>query len=131
MSSRLLDPTAVTADGTFTRDDVATPSTAEDTVAQELSQNWPHPQSGRSPHSGETEALFPWTSRRRSCPPTPAEPVKQRRSKLDASTPKQAAELTALNTLDELNAVICMRREVNCFSFVVSFVTLATAMIIS
>ncbi|MGA4692588.1 helicase-related protein [Rhodococcus sp. AB351] len=135
---RLLDPTAVAADGTFTKDDVAsllirrhrhhpevaaevgsdwaeraepvhqlvTPSSAEDAVAQELSQKWLHPQSGRSPYSGETKALFPWTLAKAflSSPAALAESIKQRRAKLDPHVPAQAAELAALNTLDELNA---------------------------
>ncbi|WP_231137672.1 helicase-related protein [Rhodococcus opacus] len=135
---RLLDPTAVAADGTFTKDDVAsllirrhrhhpevaaevgsdwaeraepvhklvTPSTAEDTVAQELSQTWLHPAAGHSPYSGETKALFPWTLAKAflSSPAALAESIKQRRGKLDESVPEQAAELAALGTLDELNA---------------------------
>lgn len=135
---RLLDPTAVAADGTFSKEDVAsllirrhrhhpevaaevgsdwaeraepvhmlvTPSAAEDAVAQELSQTWLHPESGRSPYSGETKALFPWTLAKAflSSPAALAESIKQRRSKLDLYTPKQAAELAALNTLDDLNA---------------------------
>ncbi|WP_137876345.1 helicase-related protein [Rhodococcus sp. Q] len=135
---RLLDPTAVAADGTFTKDDVAsllirrhrhhpevaaevgsdwaeraepvhtlvTPSPAEDAVAQELSQTWLHPESGRSPYSGQTTALFPWTLAKAflSSPAALAESIKQRRGKLDASAPEHAVELAALTTLDELNA---------------------------
>lgn len=135
---RLLDPTAVAADGTFTKDDVAsllirrhrhhpevaaevgsdwaeraepvhllvTPSSAEDAVAQELSQTWLHPESGRSPYSGETKALFPWTLAKAflSSPAALAESIKQRRAKLDPHVPAQATELAALSTLDELNA---------------------------
>lgn len=134
---RLLDPTAVAADGTFTKDDVASllirrhrhhpevaaevgsdwaeraepvhllvkPSPAEDAVAQELSQTWLHPTSGRSPYSGQTKALFPWTLAKAflSSPAALAESIKQRRGKLDPHTPEQAAELAALATLDELN----------------------------
>jgi len=135
---RLLDPTAVAADGSFTKDDVAsllirrhrhhpevaaevgsdwaeraepvhmlvTPSIAEDSVAQELSQTWLHPESGSSPYSGETKALFPWTLAKAflSSPAALAESIKQRRSKLDPHNPAQATELAALTTLDELNA---------------------------
>ncbi|SUE13272.1 helicase and type iii restriction enzyme [Rhodococcus gordoniae] len=135
---RLLDPTAVAADGSFTKDDVAallirrhrhhpevaaevgsdwaeraepvhmlvTPSPAEDAVAQELSQTWLHPESGSSPYSGETRALFPWTLAKAflSSPAALAESIKQRRNKLDPHNPVQATELTALTTLDELNA---------------------------
>lgn len=135
---RLLDPTAVAADGTFTKEDVASllirrhrhhpevsaevgsdwaeraepvhtlvaPSPAEDAVAQELSQTWLHPESGCSPYSGETKALFPWTLAKAflSSPAALAESVKQRRSKLDPHNAEQAVELAALTTLDELNA---------------------------
>ena len=135
---RLLDPTAVAPDGTFTKDDVAsllirrhrhhpevaaevgsdwaeraepvhklvTPSAAEDAVAQELSQTWLHPEGGRSPYSGETKALFPWTLAKAflSSPAALAESLKQRRGKLDPLVPEHATELAALNTLDELNA---------------------------
>ncbi|MGW6694933.1 helicase-related protein [Rhodococcus sp. NPDC054953] len=134
---RLLDPTAVAADGTFTKDDVASllirrhrhhpevaaevgsdwaeraepvhklvkPSPAEDAVAQELSQTWLHPDTGRSPYSGQTTALFPWTLAKAflSSPAALAESLKQRRGKLDPTVPEQAAELAALTTLDELN----------------------------
>lgn len=135
---RLLDPTAVAADGSFTKDDVASllirrhrhhpevaaevgsdwaeraepvhmlvaPSPAEDAVAQELSQTWLHPESGRSPYSGETKALFPWTLAKAflSSPAALAESIKQRRNKLDPHNAEQAVELAALTTLDELNA---------------------------
>ncbi|MFM1723916.1 helicase-related protein [Rhodococcus sp. PAM 2766] len=135
---RLLDPTAVAADGTFTKEDVASllirrhrhhpevaaevgsdwaeraepvhllvkPSPAEDAVAQELSQTWLHPTTGRSPYSGQTKALFPWTLAKAflSSPSALAESIKQRRGKLDPRHPEQAAELAALSTLDELNS---------------------------
>ncbi|MFZ2528250.1 MAG: helicase-related protein [Rhodococcus sp. (in: high G+C Gram-positive bacteria)] len=135
---RLLDPTAVAADGSFTKDDVAAllirrhrhhpevaaevgsdwaeraepvhllvdPSPAEDAVARELSQVWLHPRSGRSPYSGQTAALFPWTLAKAflSSPAALAESIRQRKAKLDASVPEQAVELSALTTLDELNA---------------------------
>lgn len=135
---RLLDPTAVAADGTFTKEDVASllirrhrhhpevaaevgsdwaeraepvhllvkPSPAEDAVAQELSQTWLHPTTGRSPYSGQTKALFPWTLAKAflSSPAALAESIKQRRGKLDPRHPEQAAELAALSTLDELNS---------------------------
>ncbi|QPG91530.1 helicase-related protein [Rhodococcus qingshengii] len=134
---RLLDPTAVKADGTFTKDDVASllirrhrhhpevaaevgsdwaeraepvhkliePSPAEDAVARELSHTWLHPQEGRSPYSGETKALFPWTLAKAflSSPAALAESIKQRRTKLDALVPEQRIELDALETLGTLN----------------------------
>ena len=135
---RLLDPTAVAPDGTFTKDDVASllirrhrhhpevaaevgsdwaeraepihrlvaPSAAEDAVAQELSQVWLHPADGGSPYSGQTTALFPWTLAKAflSSPAALGESIKQRRAKLNNGVPAQARELSALNTLDELNA---------------------------
>ncbi|MDI9960209.1 MULTISPECIES: helicase-related protein [unclassified Rhodococcus (in: high G+C Gram-positive bacteria)] len=134
---RLLDPTAVKADGTFTKDDVASllirrhrhhpevaaevgsdwaeraepvhkliaPSPSEDAVARELSHTWLHPQEGRSPYSGETKALFPWTLAKAflSSPAALAESIKQRRSKLDPLVPEQRIELDALETLGALN----------------------------
>jgi superfamily II DNA or RNA helicase len=135
---RLLDPTVVKPDGTFTREgvesvlirrhryspDVATevggdwaeraepvhrlvkPSPAEDDVAAELSQTWLHPESGQSPYSGDTKALFPWTLAKAflSSPAALAESIKQRRAKLDPADRDQKVELKALETLDELNA---------------------------
>ena len=135
---RLLDPTVVAPDGTFTTEDVATllirrhrhhpevaaevggdwaeraepvhrlitPSPAEDAVAAELSHNWLHPKDGQSPHSGQTTALFPWTLAKSflSSPAALAESLKQRRAKLSENDPAQAVELTALATLDALNA---------------------------
>ena len=135
---RLLDPTVVHADGTFTKDDVESllirrhrhspdvaaevgsdwaeraepvhllvkPSPEEDAVAAELSHTWLHPTSGRSPYSGETKALFPWTLAKAflSSPAALAESIRQRRAKLDKSDPHQKVELDALAILDELNA---------------------------
>ncbi len=135
---RILDPTVVKPDGTFTKQDVesllirrhrhspdvaaevggdwaeraepvhrlVTPSPAEDAVAVELSQTWLHPQTGSSPYSGETKALFPWTLAKAylSSPAALAESIKQRRSKLHDSDPDQRIELQALKTLDGLNA---------------------------
>ncbi|NKY49722.1 helicase-related protein [Nocardia vermiculata] len=138
---RLLDPTAVAADGSFTKDDVqsllirrhrhhsevaaevgsdwaeraepehrlVTPSPAEEQVAQELSQVWLHPASGRSPYSGETKALFPWTLAKAflSSPAALRESINQRRTKLQDKggphTPEQRTELEALDTLADLN----------------------------
>ncbi|MFE2997314.1 helicase-related protein [Nocardia sp. NPDC059246] len=138
---RLLDPTAVAADGSFTKDDVSTllirrhrhhpevsaevgsdwaeraepvhrlvtPSDAEDNVARELSQVWLHPESGGSPYSGETKALFPWTLAKAflSSPAALAESINQRRNTLrkdgGPSGPAQLGEMAALNTLAELN----------------------------
>ncbi|MGW4535406.1 helicase-related protein [Nocardia sp. NPDC004340] len=138
---RLLDPTAVAADGTFTDEDVhtllirrhrhhpevaaevgsdwaeraepvhrlVTPSPAEDAVAQELSQTWLHPKIGRSPHSGETTALFPWTLAKAflSSPAALRESIIQRRNTLHKDGgprgPEQGAELAALELLAELN----------------------------
>ncbi|TSE01837.1 DEAD/DEAH box helicase [Skermania sp. ID1734] len=135
---RLLDPTVVRPDGTFTKDDVASllirrhrhhpevaaevgsdwaeraqpvhklvlPSPAEDAVAQELSQTWLHPESGRSPYSGKADRLFPWTLAKAflSSPAALAESIKQRRAKLADNDPAEHQELLALATLDELNA---------------------------
>jgi len=135
---RLLDPTVVKPDGSFTKRDVESllirrhrhspdvatevgsdwaeraepvhrlvkPSPAEDAVAAELSQTWLHPQTGSSPYSGDTKALFPWTLAKAylSSPAALAESIKQRHSKLDDADPDQRAELHALTVLDELNA---------------------------
>ena len=138
---RLLDPTAVAADGSFAKDDVqsllirrhrhhaevaaevgsdwaeraepehrlVTPSPAEEQVAQELSQVWLHPASGRSPYSGETKALFPWTLAKAflSSPAALRESINQRRTKLQDTggphTPEQRTELEALDTLADIN----------------------------
>ncbi|MEE2032320.1 helicase-related protein [Rhodococcus chondri] len=134
---RLLDPTVVAPDGTFTKQDVETllirrhrhhpevaaevgsdwaeraepvhrlvrPSAAEDAVAAELSHTWLHPQSGRSPYSGDTKGLFPWTLAKAflSSPAALAESIKQRRGKLSEHDTDQRIELEALATLDQLN----------------------------
>jgi superfamily II DNA or RNA helicase len=135
---RLLDPTVVQPDGSFTKEDVESllirrhrhspdvatevggdwaeraepvhrlvkPSPAEDAVAAELSQTWLHPQTGSSPYSGDTKALFPWTLAKAylSSPAALAESIKQRRKNLDDKDREQRAELKALQTLDDLNA---------------------------
>lgn len=82
------------------------PYPPEDTVANELAQSWFHPESGRSPYSGQTKALFPWTLAKAflSSPAALALSSRQRRTKLETSVPEQAAELAALDSLDELNA---------------------------
>ncbi|MFC4127135.1 helicase-related protein [Nocardia rhizosphaerae] len=138
---RLLDPTAVAADGSFTKQDVqsllirrhrhhdevaaevgsdwaerAEPvhrlvkaSGPEDAVARELSQVWLHPESGRSPYSGETKGLFPWTLAKAflSSPAALRESIDQRRAKLrdkgGPHTPEQHTELGALTNLADLN----------------------------
>ncbi|EOM74214.1 helicase [Rhodococcus rhodnii] len=134
---RLLDPTAVAADGTFRKDDVAsllirrhrhhpdvaaevgsdwaeraepvhtlaTPSAAEDRVAEELSHTWLHPESGKSPYSGATTGLFPWTLAKAflSSPAALAESITQRRAKLNPADADEAVELKALGHLAELN----------------------------
>ncbi len=138
---RLLDPTAVAADGSFTKQDVqsllirrhrhhdevaaevgsdwaerAEPvhrlvraSGPEDAVARELSQVWLHPESGRSPYSGETKGLFPWTLAKAflSSPAALRESINQRRDKLcekgGPHTPEQHTELAALTNLADLN----------------------------
>ncbi|MFI6225044.1 helicase-related protein [Nocardia salmonicida] len=133
---RLLDPTAVAADGSFTKEDVQNllirrhrhheevaaevgsdwaeraepvhlpvkPSPVEDAVARELSQVWLHPQ-GASPYSGETKGLFPWTLAKAflSSPAALRESINQRRDKLRDGSPEQRIELSALNTLADLN----------------------------
>lgn len=135
---RLLDPTVVAPDGTFSHDDVAsllirrhrnspevaaqvggdwaergepvhilvTPSAAEDAVATELSHRWLHPESGKSPYSGKTKALFAWTLAKAylSSPAALAESITQRAKKLSSKVPDQAVELAALIDLGELNA---------------------------
>jgi superfamily II DNA or RNA helicase len=135
---RLLDPTVVHADGTFSKDDVESllirrhrhspdvaaevgsdwaeraepvhllvkPSPEEDAVAAELSHTWLYPPTGRSPYSGETAALFPWTLAKAflSSPAALAESIMQRRGKLDSADPQHKTELDALVILDQLNA---------------------------
>ena len=145
---RLLDPTVVAPDGTFTHDDVATllirrhrhhpevaaevggdwaeraepvhvlvePSPAEDAVATELSQVWLHPESGLSPYSGETQALFAWTLAKAflSSPAALAESIAARRERLKEidetrkekklpPVPEHAGEYSALDELESLN----------------------------
>ncbi|BEK97371.1 ATP-dependent helicase [Nocardia seriolae] len=138
---RLLDPTAVAADGSFAKEDVSTllirrhrhhpevsaevgsdwaeraepvhrlvtPSPAEDAVAQELSKTWLHPETGRSPSSGETKALFPWTLAKAflSSPAALRESINQRRNTLRKNDghygQEQHDELHALNVLSDLN----------------------------
>ncbi|BDT91498.1 helicase [Nocardia sputorum] len=138
---RLLDPTAVAADGSFSKADVQSllirrhrhhdevaaevgsdwaeraepvhrlvhPSAAEDAVARELSEMWLHPSTGSSPYSGETKALFPWTLAKAflSSPAALRESIDLRRAKLTANggprTPEARTELTALETLSDLN----------------------------
>ncbi|MEV6432490.1 helicase-related protein [Nocardia sp. NPDC051463] len=134
---RLLDPTAVAADGSFTKEDVQNllirrhrhhdevaaevgsdwaeraepvhrlvqPSPVEDAVARELSQVWLHPETGATPYSGETKALFPWTLAKAflSSPAALRESINQRRDKLRNGTSDQRIELAALNTLSDLN----------------------------
>lgn len=138
---RLLDPTAVAADGSFGKDDVSAllirrhrhhdevaaevgsdwaeradpvhslvqPSPAEDAVARELAQVWLHPNTGTSPYSGEAKSLFPWTLAKAflSSPAALRESIDQRRRKLTEKggphTPEQRTELTALDTLADLN----------------------------
>jgi hypothetical protein len=75
-------------------------------VAAELSQTWLHPESGSSPYSGDTKALFPWTLAKAflSSPAALAESIKQRRAKLDATNAAQRIELDTLRTLETLNA---------------------------
>lgn len=81
------------------------PSGAEDAVARELSQVWLHPESGSSPYSGETKALFPWTLAKAflSSPAALRESIGLRRAKLDPGNPEQRTELAALTTLADLN----------------------------
>ncbi|MFC3965781.1 helicase-related protein [Nocardia jiangsuensis] len=81
------------------------PSGAEDAVARELSRVWLHPESGSSPYSGETKALFPWTLAKAflSSPAALRESIALRRAKLDPRIPEQRTELAALTNLADLN----------------------------
>lgn len=85
---------------------LVTPSPAEDAVAAELSRTWLHPATGRSPYSGDTKALFPWTLAKAylSSPAALAESIRQRRTKLDGADREHRNELAALHTLHDLNA---------------------------
>lgn len=135
---RLLDPTSVSADGDYTKDDVArlvvrrhrhspevaevvggdwaqrsepvlrqvVPSAAEDDVATELSQSWLYPPGGRSPYSGQTKALFPWTLAKAylSSPAALDATITARRHGLDPEVADQVREIAALDELARLNA---------------------------
>ncbi|MFY9189919.1 MAG: helicase-related protein [Lawsonella sp.] len=146
---RLLDPSAVSADGDFTKEDVeplvirrhrhspevanevgdrwaeraepvnmmVEPSPAENAVAAELSTRWLHPESGRSPYSGQTEQLFPWTLAKAflSSPAALQESIENRQKNIspilsnpaDHPVEQVAAvrhEMEALRNLHELNA---------------------------
>ena len=80
-------------------------SDAEDAVAAELNDTWLHPASGSSPYSGDNASLFPWTLAKAflSSPAALGATVKERRRKLDPSSPSRAGEIAALDSLAELN----------------------------
>lgn len=146
---RLLDPSAVSADGDFTREDVepliirrhrhspevanevgdrwaeraepvnmmVEPSPEENAVAAELSTKWLHPEGGRSPYSGTTEQLFPWTLAKAflSSPAALQESIENRQKNIspilshptEHPVEKVAAvryEMDALRHLHDLNA---------------------------
>lgn len=63
------------------------PSPAEDAVAAELEAVWLHPAKGRSPYSGQTAALFPWTLAKAflSSPAALAETAQERIKRVQAA----------------------------------------------
>lgn len=78
-------------------------SAAEDAVAHELNDVWLHPAKGKSPYSGATSALFPWTLAKAflSSPAALMETVAARVKRLDSS-PSAATEKAALERLSVL-----------------------------
>src|SRR5574337_28105 len=80
-----------------------TASNAEDEIARELEEVWLWPESGTSPYSGRTAALFPWVLAKAflSSPAALAESISERLRRLD-DTGKAAAERKALTRLAEL-----------------------------
>nr|WP_285623796.1 helicase-related protein [Kineosporia sp. NBRC 101677] len=78
------------------------PSPAEDAVADELERVWLHPGKGRSPYSGQTASLFPWTLAKAflSSPAALAETIQERMKRVSATdAPGSEAELEALDRL--------------------------------
>lgn len=80
------------------------PSTAEDAVANELSDVWLHPTAGKTPYSGANSALFPWTLAKAflSSPAALLASVRERIKKLNASVATEKNELDALHRLEQL-----------------------------
>lgn len=82
-------------------------SKQENAVARELDTAWLHPQSGASPYSGVSSALFPWTLAKAflSSPAALAETIRERIARLGARPAQaQEQEIAALRRLQELNA---------------------------
>lgn len=79
-------------------------STAEDAVANELSMVWLYPDSGSSPYSGNTSALFGWTLAKAflSSPAALLETTSERVKKLNGALATEAREIEALKRLRSL-----------------------------
>ncbi|MGB3287473.1 helicase-related protein [Mycolicibacter algericus] len=82
-----------------------TASQAEDEIARELEDVWLWPESGTSPYSGKTTALFPWVLAKAflSSPAALADTITERLRRLDDSD-KASTERKALTRLAELTA---------------------------
>ncbi len=83
---------------------LVSPSFEEDAVATELAEVWLHPESRRSPYSGQG-SLFGWTLAKAflSSPAALADTLSNRLAKLTGSDAAVVAERTALNRLQVLN----------------------------
>ena len=79
-------------------------SPIEDEIARELEQVWLWPESGTSPYSGKTSALFPWVLAKAylSSPAALADSLRERRRRLNAQDPQAATERVALDRLADL-----------------------------
>ncbi|MGP5022256.1 helicase-related protein [Glutamicibacter arilaitensis] len=79
-------------------------SPAEDAVANEMSEVWLYPESGNSPYSGNTSALFGWTLAKAflSSPAALLETVNERLKKLNGALAADAREIEALKRLQSL-----------------------------
>jgi superfamily II DNA or RNA helicase len=80
-------------------------SARENAVAEHLERIWLHPESGRSPYSGNNAALFPWTLAKAFLSSTAAlrETIKERLYRLtigpDSAAEREIAALAELDTL--------------------------------
>ncbi|MGO3152731.1 MAG: helicase-related protein [Galactobacter sp.] len=83
------------------------PTTEEDAVATELSRTWLHPDSGKSPATGQGAAMFGWTLAKAFLSSAAAlqETVTNRLKNLTsrATSPDTQREIRALETLKDLN----------------------------
>lgn len=76
-------------------------SAAENRVVDELVETWLRPESGVSPYSGKTTALFPWTLAKAflSSPDALQETITNRQKRLDTNLPTESREHVALDRL--------------------------------